>query len=66
MNSVVAGLRVSGTIFAFVAFAHVWRLVRGSQFVVGRTEIPMWVSLIGVIVAGALSLWMWRLAAKAR
>ena len=66
MNSPVAGLRVAGAIFALVALAHVWRLVRGSDFVVGRNEVPMWVSLVGVIVAGALSLWMWRLSSKAR
>ena len=67
MNSPALGLRVAGIIFAFMALAHLWRVVRGSAFVVGRFgEIPMSVSVVGALVAGALAVWMLWLASKAR
>jgi hypothetical protein len=41
---------------------HIVRLVKHAQVTFGATEIPMWVSVVALIVAGVLSIWMWRLS----
>ncbi len=64
MNPQATGLRVSGLIFALVAIGHLWRLVTQAQIVISTTQIPMWVSVVGVIIAGTLSIWTWRLSAR--
>ena len=45
---------VAGAIFAVVALAHLLRLVLGWPVVVGGWTVPMWVSWIGLVVAGGL------------
>ena len=61
MNRVL-GLRVAGSVFAIVCIAHIWRLLTHTAVIIGGTPIANWPSVFGAIVAGALSLWMWRLA----
>ncbi len=49
------------TVFlSLVAVLHVLRLVFQTQFIVGSTEIPMWASVLAVVVPGALAVWLWR------
>jgi len=62
MNSPVAGLRVAGTLFAIVALAHAWRLFRGIDVIIGDAHIASWTSAVALVIAAALSLWMWKLA----
>jgi len=62
MSSQASGLRVASVIFALFAIGHVVRLVKQAQVVVGTYQIPMWVSLIALIIAAILSTWMWRLS----
>jgi hypothetical protein len=62
MSSRVLGLRVAGTVFGIVCIGHIWRLVTHSAILIGGTPIPSWPSVLGAIVSGALSIWMWRLA----
>ena len=64
MNSPKAGLRVAAIIFGLVFLGHVWRLVRQSLVQIGGHQIPYWVSIVGVIVAGGLSIWMWKLSSR--
>jgi len=52
---------ISGTLFAVVALAHLLRLVLGWQILVNGTDIPMWVSWLGLAVPGALALWAFSL-----
>jgi hypothetical protein len=47
-------------IFALMALAHLYRLVRPFDVVVGGTALPQWVSLAGLVVAGGLALMLWR------
>ena len=63
MNTPIAALRVAGTIFGIVSLAHVWRLVTRAEVLVAGYSIPFWVSVIAVLVAGGLSVWMWRVSA---
>jgi len=51
---------VAGIVFGVVALAHAARLVLGLPVQLGDTSIPMWVSWLGLAVAGALCLWGFR------
>jgi len=48
-------LRVVGTIFTIVGLVHLLRLLTGFQVMFGGWELPFWVSIVGVIVAGYLA-----------
>jgi hypothetical protein len=54
--------RLAGTIFGLVALAHVLRLVQALPVTIGSFDVPMAVSWIGAVVAGALCVWGWRAA----
>jgi hypothetical protein len=47
-------------LFAVVSLAHVVRLALKTEVTVGGTPIPMWVSVIGFLVAGGVALALWR------
>ena len=46
---------VAGAIFAVVALLHVLRILMGWPAMIGGWTVPMWVSWIGLVVAGGLS-----------
>lgn len=62
MNSPKLGLRVAGTIFGVVSAGHLLRLVSQAEVLIAGHQIPLWVSIAGVLIAGALSVWLWRLS----
>jgi hypothetical protein len=62
MSSQASGLRVASVIFALFALGHIVRLIRQTQVMVGSHQIPMWLSVVALIVAVFLSIWMWRLS----
>src|SRR5947207_1812970 len=62
MSSQASGLRVASVIFALFAIGHVMRLVTQAQVTVATYQIPMWVSVVALIIAATLSIWMWRLS----
>jgi hypothetical protein len=62
MKSQIFGLRVAGTVFALVCLGHLLRIITQVEVLIAGREIPVWVNVIGVVVAGGLSLWMWRLS----
>ena len=55
---------VAGVIFALVALLHLLRIYMGWAVVIGSWTAPMWLSWIGLIVAGGLSYFGLRLAAR--
>ena len=55
---------VAGAIFALVTLLHLSRIYMGWSVVIGSWTAPMWVSWIGLVVAGALSFFGLRLAAR--
>jgi len=63
MKSQQTGLRVASLVFGLVCLAHIWRVLM-SHFTVqiGSHQIPLWGSWVAVVVAGGLSIWMWRLS----
>lgn len=55
---------VAGVIFALVALMHVLRLFMGWPLVIGSWSVPMWLSWVGLVVAGGLSVLGLRLAMR--
>ncbi len=47
-------------LFSLVAFAHLLRVVFGWEVTVAGETIPLWVSVIGVLVPAALAIMLWR------
>ena len=46
---------VAGVFFLLIALAHVLRIAFGASVVVQNTSVPMWASVIAVVVAGYLA-----------
>jgi hypothetical protein len=55
---------VAGIIFAVVALIHLLRILLNWPIEIGTWSVPMWLSWIGLIVAGGLSVFGFRLAAR--
>ena len=53
-------------IFSLVAVLHVLRLIFGWEVVINGLVMPMWVSVVGIIVAGGLAVMVWREARKGK
>lgn len=47
-------------LFALIALAHLYRLVRPFEVVVAGTPLPQWVSIMGLLVTAGLALMLWR------
>ena len=60
MHSEIAALRVASVIFAIVALGHLLRVLNHARILIGTYEVPMGLSWLGLIIAGALCIWMWR------
>jgi hypothetical protein len=61
MKSQIFGLRVGGTVFALVCLSHLLRIITQADVLIAGRQI----NAVGVLIAGGLSLWMWRLSACA-
>ena len=55
---------IAAVIFALVALLHLVRLVMGWSIVIDSWTVPMWVSWVGLVVAGGLSYYGGRLAMR--
>jgi hypothetical protein len=47
-------------VLAVVAVAHALRLIFGSSITIGGAEVPMWISVVALVVAAALAVGTWR------
>lgn len=47
-------------IFALVSLSHLIRYFLGWEITVNNVAIPMWVSLLGFVIAGLLAVMLWR------
>lgn len=65
MNSQTIGLRVAGAVFALMCLAQLGRLIIRPEIIVAGFQMPLWPSALAVIIAGALSFWMWKLSSGA-
>ena len=62
MNSQTTGLRIASLLFAVIALAHVVRLIKHAQVIIGSHMVPLWMSAPLAVIAGLLSFWLWRLS----
>jgi hypothetical protein len=56
MNSQITGLRVASVVFGLMALAQLVRLVIRPEVFVAGHPLPLWPSVLGVIMLGGLSL----------
>ncbi len=56
--------RVVGVVFALMAAAQVLRLVWRPDILVNGHRLPLWPSVIAILVLGSLSVWAFRRAAS--
>ena len=54
-------LQISGTLFGVIAVAHLLRLFRHWPVDLAGHTVPVWVSWIGLLLTGGLSVWALRL-----
>jgi hypothetical protein len=54
-------LRASGTVFGLIALGHLLRLLYRVPAELGQWVVPLWVSVIGLLLPAALALWAFRL-----
>jgi hypothetical protein len=47
-------------VFALMALVHIFRLAFGWEVTIQGSVVPMWVSTLGVIIAGGLAVMLWR------
>ncbi len=56
------GLRTASVIFALVCLAQLTRVVMHIEVIAGGNRIPMWPSIVALLVTGSLSVWLWKLS----
>jgi hypothetical protein len=62
MNSQILGLRVASIIFGFMSLAQLLRLVIQPEVLVAGHRMPLWPSVLALVVLGGLSIWLWKLS----
>ena len=62
MNSQILGLRVASVIFGLMSIAQLVRLLVRPEVLVAGHLMPLWPSVLGFVILGGLSFWMWSLA----
>lgn len=53
-------------IFILITVVHLLRLVFGWEATLNGVVVPMWVSVLGLLIAGALAYFLWREAYKSK
>jgi len=59
-----AYLMVTRALFALIALGHLTRMLTHLSAVIGGWAVPFWVSALGFVVAGALSVWSAQLSRR--
>jgi hypothetical protein len=61
-NSMILGLRISGSIFGLVAILHLLRIISGASVMIDCWLMPIWVNVMGLVGGGFLCVWLWMLS----
>jgi uncharacterized integral membrane protein len=51
---------IAAIIFALMALVHIYRLFTDFQIIAGSHTLPMWVSIVAIIVTGILAVGLFR------
>ena len=54
-------LRISGALFGLIALGHLLRLLYRVPAELGQWIVPLWISVIGLLVPASLAVWAFRL-----
>ncbi len=54
-------LRIGAVLFGIIGFLHILRLVNKWDAVIGGWNVPLWLSIVAVVVSIGLSYWYWKL-----
>ena len=65
MKPQILGLQVAGTLFGLMCLAQLARLLLRPGVVIAGYTVPLWPSVLAVILLGSLSAWMWALSRAA-
>jgi hypothetical protein len=65
MKSQIRGLRVAGSLFGLLGVVQLLRLVIRPEVLINGHLLPLWPSVLAVIILGSLSLWLLKLARMA-
>ena len=55
---------LAAALFGLIALAHLYRLIKGFEIVVGGTMIPQWLSVVGLVIGAGLAVMLWREARR--
>jgi hypothetical protein len=66
MNPQIKGLKAASAVFGLVAVLQLIRLLAGWEVIINHYNIPLWLSGVAVVILGALSIWLHRLACLSR
>ncbi len=55
---------LASILLGVVSLAHLLRIVFGTQVTIADRIIPMWISWVGVLVAGGIAIMLWREARR--
>jgi len=47
-------------VFMIIAIAHLLRMVYGVNMLIGNWNVPMWLSLLGIVGPAAIAWLLWR------
>lgn len=56
--------KLASLLLGIVALLHLYRLVRPVEILIDGGAVPQWASMVGLAVAGLLSLMLWREARR--
>ena len=59
------GLSIASIIFGLVAILHACRLLMHFSIMFNGQEVPLLFNVIGLLITGFMSFWLWRLKSSA-
>src|SRR5262247_2758334 len=62
MSSQVLGLRVASVVFGLISLAQLWRVVIQPEVLVAGHQMPLWPSVLALVIFAGLSIWLWKLS----
>jgi len=61
MKTQITGLRVASVVFGLFAVGQLMRVLMRPDVIVAGHLLPLWPSVLAVIIFASLSLWLWKL-----
>ena len=63
-NRKILGLRVAGTVFGLMSLVQLGRLVIRPEVLVAGHVMPLWPSMLALLLLGGLGIWLWSLSCR--